>query len=226
MSRIHASLFSIQKLNPFVFRITSLNDYALQTIEESKVPASLAVRALPFIFSDTSPTKEAVLDTFLASMDNIGNHMARLRDEAEVSMGHLLRLEEHLIVLHEETHRDDKALKAAKDDVLAELWSLLGGNKKKLRKMDLNLGLLKNVEKYRKKALAHVVSTLQALHTLDADMEELRTRVAAPELVGDRIPVEVHIKSIKAGLDRLKEGQQRATLKQGENMAKILESDA
>src|ERR1700753_2202772 len=122
-------------------------------------------------------------------MDNIANHMARLRDEAEISMGHLLRLEEHLRVLHEETHWDNNALTAAQEDVLAELWTWLGGNKHKLRKIDDNLNLLKNVERYRQKALAHVVATLHALQALDADMEELRTRVAAPEIVGDKIPV-------------------------------------
>ena len=204
-----------------------MNDYALQTIEESKAPTSLAARVLPFFFSNTNPTEEAVLDTFLASMDNIANHMARLRDEAETSMGNLLRLEEHLRSLHEETHRDNKDLTAAQEDVLAELWTWLGGNKNKLRKMNLNLDLLENIEKNRKKALAHVVSTLQTLHTLDADMEELRTKVAAPVVVGDRIPVEVHIKSIKAGVDRLKAGQVRAiSLGQRESMVKFLETEA
>jgi len=178
---------------------------------------------IPFFLSDTNPTKEAVVDTFLMSMDNIATHMVRLRDEAEISMGHLMRLEEHLMVLHEITHRDNKELTAAQEDVLAELWTWLGGNRSKLRKVSSNLSLLKNVEKYRKRALAHVVVTLQVLHALDADMEELRTRVAAPDIVGDRIPIEVHIRSIKAGVDRLKEGQMKASLREGESIARILE---
>ena len=205
-------------------RITSVNDYALQTIEESKIPTSLAVRVLPFVFSNTNPTKEAVLNTFLTSMDNIANHMARLRDEAEISMDNLLRLEDHLRALHEETHRDNKVLTAAQEDALAELWTWLGGNKSKL-KMDLNFDLLKNIEKNRKKALAHVVSTLQTLHTLDADMEELRTRVAAPDIIGDKMPVDVHIKSIKTGINILKEGQVRVGLRRGGSMAKVPEID-
>ena len=203
--------------------ISTLNDYALQTIEASKTPRSLAARMLPFSLSNSNPTQEAIIEMFLLSMDNIDTHMVRLRGEAEISMGHLMRLEEHLMVLHEVTHRDNKELTAAQEDVLAELWTWLGGNKPKLRKMNHNLDLLKNVEVYRKKALAHVVATLQTLHTLDADMEELRTRVAAPDIVGDKIPIEVHIKSIKAGVDRLKEGQTRATLRQGDSFDKILE---
>ena len=183
-------------------------------------------RVLPFSLSNTNPTEEAVIETFLMSMDNIASHMVRLRDEAEISMSHIMRLDEHLMVLHEITHRDNKELTAAQEDVLAELWTWVGGNRSRLRKMSLNLDLLKNVEKYRRKALAHVVATLQVLHTLDADMEELRTRVAAPDIVGDKIPIEVHMKSIKVGVERLKEGQMKASLKQGESIAKILEINA
>jgi len=211
------------KIHGAVDSIATLNDHTLQTIEASKTPPSFMARMLPFSISTDNPTQEVVIEAFLMSMDNIGSHMVRLRTEAEISMGHLLRLEEHLMVLHEVAHRDNKDLTAAQEEVLAELWTKLGGNKGRLRKMDLNLELLKNVEGYRRKALAHVVATLQTLHTLDADMEELRTRVAAPEIVGDRIPIEVHVKSIKAGVERLKQGQIRASLREGESINKILE---
>lgn len=215
---------NFQKANHSV-RVTSLNDYALQTIETSKAPP-FAARVLPFAFSTTDQNKEALLETFLMSMGNVASHMARLREEAEISMDHLLRLEEHLTVLHEITHRDNKDLTAAKEDVLAELWTWLGGNKRKLRRMDLDLDLLENVDKYRKKALVRIVATLQILHTLDVDMEELRTRVAALDVVGDKVPMDVHINSIKAGVERLKERQLRASLEQGKSIAMILEIDA
>ena len=217
--------FFFWKLNRTT-RITSLNDYALKTIENAKPPPpSFVARMLPFALSTVNPTEEAVIETFLMSMDHIAKHMVRLREEAEVSMDHLLRLEEHLIVLHEITHRENKDLTAAQEDILAELWTWLGGNRDRLRRMDLDLDLLKNVENYRKKAKAHVVSTLQTLQTLDADMEELRTRVAAPEIVGDKIPIEVHVMSIKAGVERLKDGQIRASLSQRDIHDKVLEID-
>ena len=212
--KCHGSFTKFSKLNHFA-RITTINEYALQTIEASKAPSSLMARVLPFPLSNSKPTKEAVIEMFLILMDSIDGHLDRLRDEAEISAGHLMRLEEHLGVLYEVINRDDKDLTAVKEEVLADLWTKLGGNKRKIKKMDLNLGLLKNVEKFRRKALAHVAATLQTLYTLDANMEDLRTRVAAPDIVGDKIPIEVHIKSIKAGVDRLKEGQMRASLRQG-----------
>ena len=40
--------------------------------------------------------------------------------------------------------------------------------------MDLNLDLLKDVEKYRRKTLGHVAATLKTIHALDAGMREMR----------------------------------------------------
>lgn len=163
---------------------------------------------------------------FLLSMDAIENHMFRLREEAEASMGHLVRLEEHLSVLYEMVHQENKELTVAQEDILAELWTWLGGNKRKLKEVDLNLNLLKNVDTYRQEALARVMVTLQTLHALDADMEELRARVATPDVIGDQIPTEVHVNSIKAGVERLRQGQIRASAMQGASIARVLDVSA
>ena len=45
---------------------------------------------------------------------------------------------------------------------------------------------------------------------MNADMEDLRECVARPALAGTKIPVDVHIKSIKLGLERLREERVRA----------------
>ena len=89
------------------------------------------------------------------------------------------------------------------------------------RGMDEYLALLRGVSGYRDLALAHVVAALQALETTAEDMEELRERVAAPVLVGDAILIDVHMKSLRSGLGRLK--GRRAGAKQLERAAR--ESD-
>ena len=63
---------------------------------------------------------------------------------------------------------------------------------------------------WRMRAQVHVVATIRALDSLSEDMEELRERVANPALVGESLPVEVHIKSIQKGLERL-QGDRRKT---------------
>ena len=148
------------------------------------------------------------METFLVSINNIASQMVRLREEAEISINHLMRLEEHLTVLHKITHREDEQV------VPLYLKQFHGTHDPDLfERMYLDLDVLKNVDGYRKKALMYVVATLHTLHTLDADMEELRARVAVSDLLGDRIPIEVHIKSIGGGVERLKEGQVKSSLK-------------
>lgn len=53
-------------------------------------------------------------------------------------------------------------------------------------------------------------------------MEELRERVAAPELAGGEIPLEVHVRSIRSGIERLNEGRIRAREKEEQAMQRIL----
>jgi len=148
--------------------------------------------------------------------------MERLILESEVNIANLGNLEERLSTIHELITREDTSIGNAKSDVLAELWTKLGGNRNLLRSFEKHLVMLKNLGTYRKKALAHVVATLQSLQAMSGDMEDLRERVAAPELTGSKIPVEVHMKSIQSGLERLKEGRIRARRLEEEAINRVM----
>ena len=149
------------------------------------------------------------METFLLSMNNIASQAVRLREEAETSM-------DHLIALRGVTRRGNNELKAAREDVLADLWGSWwnkpdADTRNLLKEIKLVLNSLKNVENYRRNALVGVVGTLQTLQALGAEMEELRTRVVVPDIIGDKIPIEMHVRSIKAGVDGLKKGDAKAT---------------
>lgn len=150
------------------------------------------------------------MGTFTEAMNTLSVNMNRLILEGEVSLQALEKLEQRLATLYELVTREDSSLTSERAEILASLWTMLGGNKNELRHVDTHLDLLKNLGAYRQRALAHVVAALQTLQSMSDDMEDLRERVAAPELVGERIPVEVHIKSIQGGLERLKERRLKA----------------
>ena len=154
--------------------------------------------------SDAS-IKQVVTRTFTDAMDTLSANMRRLALEAEVSISDLNALDERLESIHGIVCREDSSIEAAKDELLERLWTILGGNRRRLRGMDRHLALLKGVGGYRDRARDHVVAALQTLITMAEEMEELRERVAAPELVGSSIPIEVHMKSIRSGLQRLKD---------------------
>lgn len=155
------------------------------------------------------------------SMEVLASHMKRIMVEADVSMKHLDRLEEMLVTLHEIVTRENKTVVAEKEEILAQLWTWLGGNQRELKSADFNLHLLRHIGQYRMRAAAHVAATLSALATMSDGMEDLRERVTAPELLGDKVPVDVHLKGIRAGLDRLTATRKSAQL-QEENVFRNL----
>jgi hypothetical protein len=157
-------------------------------------------------------------------MNTLSANMRRLVLEAEVSISDLNKLEEHLKSIHELVSREDSSLSAARGELLAQLWTILGGNRDELKGMNEHIALLNGLGGYRDRALAHVVAALQMLERMSEDMEELRERVAAPELVGDAIPIEVHMKSLRSGLERLKERRTGAKQLEDQIVSRILGS--
>ena len=188
-------------------RVETLNDYVLRAIKAANVPHPSLAQVLSFPIHASDSTREAAVKMFILSMDTASNHASRLCKEAEVSMRHLTRLEEHLSILYDMVHQENRGLTAAREDILAELWTCLRKNGGVFGEVDLSLSLLKNTNKYRKQALAHTVTILRTLHALEGGMEELRAKVAGPDIAGDCVPTEVHVKSIKEGVERLKRRQ-------------------
>jgi hypothetical protein len=210
-------------------RIMAVNDYALHSIEAAtastlapKSPSAYLLALVPFRPSRNKLVKEVITQTFTEGMSLLSSSMQRLIIEAQISLSNLNKLEERLSALHEHVSREDSSLSTAKSELLSELWTKLGGNKRRLRGYDSHLFLLQNLSVYRKRALVHVVATLDTLQGMSEDMEDLRERVATPEIVGGGIPVEVHIKSIRSGLQRLKDGRVKTKEREHEAVRMVL----
>jgi len=189
-----------------------VNDYALQSIESARAnePSPWSPRALAIWKPARPSTKEVIRNTFEEAMSVLSTNMEKLIVEAERSHHNLDALEEGLATLHEVVSREDLSISSDKADLLAELWTKLGGNRKELRSFEHNLDVLNGLSNYRRQALIHVVAALETLRAMKEDMEDMRERVTAPDLVGSKVPAEVHMKSIRMGLERLREGRNRA----------------
>ncbi|KZP23891.1 hypothetical protein FIBSPDRAFT_858065 [Athelia psychrophila] len=214
------------KVNGAVDGILAMNDYALHTIEgaAARSPSRIGVvlSLIPFVdLSGSAATQELVTKTFTKAMDYHAGSLARLVIEAQASLANLDALEQRLNTLSEVVVRENATLSAAQSELLSELWTMLGGNRDKLRGQDNHFLLLKGLGDYRSRALAHVESALMTLQAMSEDMEDMRERVAAPELVGSRVPVEVHIRSIRSGLERLMDGRVKAKAKEEEAKRRI-----
>jgi hypothetical protein len=148
-------------------------------------------------------------------MNTLSINLERLILEAEVSMAHIDKLEQKLESIHELISLEDASITKERADLLAQLWTIFGGNRDEVHGMDNHLALLKDVGRYREGALAVIVPVLQMMDTMAADLEELRQRAVAPQLVGDVVPMEVHIKTLRSGVERLK------GIRKGEKIADV-----
>ncbi|KAE9383093.1 hypothetical protein BT96DRAFT_789435, partial [Gymnopus androsaceus JB14] len=192
------------KVSGAVDQLMSVNDYALNTIQAThSLSISSSINAIVPIYSGPAG-EEIIVRTFAEVMGFLASLIGQLIIETEIQLANLEKLEERLSVIHEIVLREDSTISSAKSDLLSELWTRLGWHRRSLDRYDSHLKLLSELGDYRQQALAHVISALHTLRALSGDMDNLRERVAEPQLAGTNIPFEAHVHSIQLGLQRLR----------------------
>lgn len=182
-------------------------------------------------FQNTQWSEELLLQQYLRHTGAVEEQIQSLILEAQALLAILQNLEDRIEVIYSIAKRDGITVKDSRDKLFLELWTWLGGNRSSVKKHDEQLDLLGQLDVYRKTAWAHVTGTLLKLQSIAADLEDLRDRVAAPDLLQNRqdVPLRMHIENIQLGLDRLEaqrmavrgvEGQtQRRVLDRGDQLA-------
>ncbi|KAJ2911606.1 hypothetical protein MD484_g8806, partial [Candolleomyces efflorescens] len=198
------------KMNGAIDSIMAVNDFSLHAIDSARTEArARKLWSLAVWSRNTKSIEDTIKETFIDSMHVLSTQLERLIVELEVNYSNLEQLEERLSTLREMVARENKAVAAAREELLGHLWTMLGGNKKGLRGFDRNLNILRDLTGYRKQALAHIVVVLHTLQVADQDLQHMRERVAGPNLSGRTIEPEVHMRSINNGLERFKENRWR-----------------
>jgi hypothetical protein len=176
-------------------------------------------------FQPVKFTESVLLDQYIKHTQIVEEEIIKLIDEAQALLMVLNNLEDRLEVIHGIVTRDGHHAIAQREELLSELWTMVGGNRGKLSKTNRQLNLLKQVGVYRKSAYGHVSATILKLQQIGSGLEDLRERVGSPELLRDRIdiPLSVHIENIQRGVERLEEGRQSARKSENEHIAQTLE---
>lgn len=229
-----------------VDNLLAMDEYAIRALEN--VQAAQLAGAAPggFLSAALAPFRGAggrgvaaaereVLVTFVQASSVMDTSIQRLIGEAELALRELDDLEAKLHVISEIVQRESGELHERTQEVLAQVWTILGGNRAKLANFEGHKFLLSNISVYRKRALALISRSLVQLQTMQSDLEDLRDRVAEPGLLDsagagaeldadaavERIPLEVHIQSIRRGVDRLNEGMSRAKGREQESVCPL-----
>ncbi|KAI9056720.1 hypothetical protein FKP32DRAFT_1585289 [Trametes sanguinea] len=182
------------KLYGAVDRILAFNEYATRRIASGR--SSVAKGDIDLA--------ESLRQTFQSSFSILSSEVARVTLETARVSGQLDALEERLSIVHALCEYENVLTSAAMDSLFAELWTWLGGNRKKLAHLNQHLFVLENVGRYRSLAVAHVAATSEALASIEAQLGELHDKLNTPDAQDD-ISIEVQIASIERSAIRLRE---------------------
>jgi hypothetical protein len=171
-----------------------MNDHALSAIEAATADAKSLSLSSFLLWKRNPPAHAVILSNFESAMVMSSEEIRQLIFEAGNSLRRLDRLEETLNVVHEMLSRESSAAGEAKEELLANFWTRLGLNEANRRSAEAHIRLLIELGEYRCRARAHVVGALKTLGGIEAEMGELRKRVAAPAIAGSVIPPEVQMR--------------------------------
>lgn len=141
-------------------------------------------------------------------------HVGKLKEDissliifSESLIALLNNLDTRLDIIAEIAMRDDNTVTRDREELLAHLWSKLGGNRSSKAANAASAQLLRDVLHYRSNAVQLVSATLLKLREISAGLENLRDGIAAPEIVGFRedYPLQWHIDVLSRSVDRLRE---------------------
>ncbi|PIL26908.1 hypothetical protein GSI_10046 [Ganoderma sinense ZZ0214-1] len=180
------------RINGAVDSIVSFNAYAVNAIESAQKRGATEARS-------------TVIHTFQASMASFSSQITTVILDATEATSSLDILENRLLHIHELCVQEALTTTIALEDLLWELWTMLGGNQSKLRDLQRRTTVLKEVEQYRAVAVAYVAATTQTVLTVDAQLSDLRDRLMTSAIDPQDIPVEVHLASVERSLLRLQQ---------------------
>jgi hypothetical protein len=191
-----------------------LDDLAHQSTPSIEFLPRFVSKAL-YPFTPIQFTQAKLLDQYILHSDFISAEILTLTEGAQALLLSLQNLEDRLDVIHGITFSARENAQISKDEILTHLWTMVGGNRAQVKKHNRHLDLLQQVGQYRTQAIAHVSGIILKLQAMDAELEELRTRVDAAGLEkevrgSDRVPLQVHIESIRMGVERLEVGRDKA----------------
>jgi hypothetical protein len=125
----------------------------------------------------------------------------------EKAQGSLDSLEEDLYAIHEISVQEKSYQESEKPDILADLVNMATGKGAQRPLIKENLDLLINFDAQRNTASHLLKVMLDRMESFQMDLEELRAQVAAPILVPENIPLEMHIENVGKSIERLKQGK-------------------
>jgi len=214
-----------------VDHILSTNRWTLQILDgvaEAEASKGVVGRmvegsALLAVFRSSRLTEEVLLEQYLKHTRAVEEQIKNLILEAQALLSILTNLDDRLDVIASIVARDGVAVQGSRDELFAELWTRIGGNRASVKKVNDQLRLLREVAVYRKTAWAHVSGTVLKLQSIASQLEDLRERVGAADMGVLEIPLRQHIENIQLGVERLERQRDESRRVESESYRRVLD---
>ncbi|RYN74595.1 hypothetical protein AA0117_g7046 [Alternaria alternata] len=201
-SRIGAAMDRVIATNTWTMNVLS----GISEKEASVGAVGRVLNQLTGAFVAPPPTlQQQIFDQYVLQVSKNKDEITGLIQTAQALLLVLQNLDERLGTIYEIATNDDQTITSRQDELLSSLWTKLGGNRGDVKANIKSLNLLSNINAYRKRAVNHVTDTLLKLQEIQAELENLREGVAAPEILGyaSGYSLEFHIDTIGKGVERL-----------------------
>ncbi|KAK2617052.1 hypothetical protein QQS21_000146 [Conoideocrella luteorostrata] len=216
----------LQKFNTHVGSavdsVISINRWTSRYIDslspESDPPPSMISQWTQWIFYPFQPadqpfSERIILDKYIEHTGLVSERISTLILEAQAVLRLLTTAEDHLSIIYDITSRTSASVSSSREEILWNIWTLVGANSRRLQNLSKQLHLLRQVDAQRSTAVDQVSSLILELESIQANLGDLRDRVAEPQLISDsgmvHIPLAVHIETIDRGVDRLQAARRR-----------------
>ncbi len=220
-SRIGAAMDRVIATNTWTMTV-------LQGLEESEASIGAVGRvfnAMTHAFVSPSPSlQERIFDQYILHVSKNKEEITGLIETAQALLKILHNLDDRLGTIYAIAVNDDQTITKNQEELLSSLWTKLGRNRQGVKDNQRQLMLLQNISAYRKRAVMHVSETLLKLQEIQAELENLREGVAAPEILGHRddLPLTYHLNLIEKGVERLRVARGESVRVEGETYRKMI----
>ncbi|EGX95438.1 hypothetical protein CCM_00092 [Cordyceps militaris CM01] len=168
-------------------------------------------------------------DKYIEHTTLVSERIAALLLEAQAVLRLLTKAEDHLSLIYDVSSRSAATLSLRRDEILWNVWTLVGGNARRLSHLTRQLALLRRVDAQRSSAVAQVSALVLELESIQASLGDLRDRVAEPGILRDAdspaiaaLPLTVHIETIDRGVERLEAARQRIRVAEDDRVREAL----
>lgn len=158
------------------------------------------------LFPPTLTLKERIFNQYISHIDDNQGQITKLLKQGQDLENLLQSLDGHLVNIHLTVLKDGMTIGDKHEELLAAMWTKLGGNKRNKKENENSIALLNNINHFRKDAVDRIGHIGIELKNIMAELDNLKEGISAPILAGykEEVPLQNYIELVRNSEERLR----------------------